>query len=199
MAEIAIKLSDDDRDGRVVTVMPDGVLIPAPTMLAWLRDAKPPTAILDAMPGWMSRRVRRAVLRLSFDLSGDTKAIAAMHRVREDDVAIVVAAAEERKAKILEDGYDTVWGHTDRRAYGLLRVDGLTKNDAMVLLEPEVTMDAAAERIAKRHVRVNYTSLVDATRVTDWRTDGKLVDADRDHATPALAVMNAVQDIARGA
>ena len=183
MAEIAFRIGDSgaSRDGDIVVVLPDGLLIPAADMRGWIDQGKEP-AVLQNLPGPAQRRWRRRIANLRHALSASDEELAGLWSVRAEDVEeLIVSKARRDRERFLTEGADTNWGFDDLRTFGVVRVDGITHEEAVALVEGDYDETAVGPRRlhGKRRQRLKYRVHLSAAKVAELETEGLRVEVDR--------------------
>ena len=176
MAEIAIKIGDSGsyRDGQVISIKPNGWLIPPAEMVTWIRAGTEP-AMLTPMPRYLQGILRRRINKVRHDLTGPDGPF------KEE--------AQRDQARLEANGYDTNWGSEDLKVHFVLRIADITMDEQKEMLDPEWSPGDLDPIVAKRRYRVDYASLYTPKQLADIRDTSKRVEAARAVAQPKNVVV----------
>lgn len=180
MSEICFKVGDSggSKDGDVLAIMPDGWLISAVDMAAWLDKGTEP-AVLAEMPKYMADRLRRRVLAVRWKLAHTAEEV-------EKEYGLPAGAGEHEKeegdadaAKFAANGLDTNWGTLDLQHHAVVRVPDLTGHEIAEFSDPERTVDHRGKPLAKKRYRVAYETALSPVKIAAIRDREVRVPVDR--------------------
>lgn len=189
--EVLIKIGDSGgyTDGQIIAVKPDGWLISALDMKAWIDEGKEPTVLAD-MPEYQVNRLKRRVNRMRWELSHTAAEIATEFKCDEvSDAAIRKEHAESDRTRMVTLGLDTNWGYEDLKTHFAVRVAQANDHDYKELADMEIGTDHLAAPIANRRYRVAYEAQFDAAALADIRNAAKRIEVDREHELPRAALV----------
>ena len=218
MAEIAIKLrTGDPLDGSVISVKPNGYLIPPDEMSNWIHNGIEPgkgkddTINVSEWQPWLQRKVRIQIKVWQY-LQTHTAEESAQYRLvintdiwnrltTEQKASKIASAAEEQtqQAEMITlactKGVDTNWGYSTRQSAGLISVPDLTLDDGEMLLSAGISDDARARMITKRLYTFDLSTIITVSKILEWRTPNLYVEVDRTSPINRAALIAAIQDV----
>ena len=192
MSEIIFKVGDSGgyRDGDVIAVMPDGWLIPAADMAAWIATGKEP-AILAEMPVYKANACRRRILAIRWKQAHTAAEVEAEYGLSKDTGEMEKVDADRDAAEFGTNGLDTNWGTTDLKTHAVVRVADLTAHEERKLLDRDWANDHTSRTLGKVRYRLPYVEILDAQKVADIQDKAKRVDVDRASVPLAKSVIQA--------
>lgn len=215
--EVLIKIGDSggSKDGQIISVLPDGWLISALDMKAWLDDGIE-SAVLGDMPEYQVRRLQRRINRLRWVLAHTAAEFVAeflppVRTTRIDPItkAVIILTPEEiaeamdqqeqeaeremaiavaDRTRMIALGVDTNWGYEDLKVHWAVRLEKLNDHDYPGLKEREQDIDHQGRITAKRRYRVAYESHHTVAQLTNIRDPAKRIEVDRMTELPRTAV-----------
>lgn len=187
--ELLIKIGDSggSKDGQIISVRPNGWLIPGLIMKAWIDGGKEPV-VLAEMPRYLVDRLNRRINRLRWELTHTVVEIAAEfdfdEQLAENDKALAVVD----RARIIAEGVDTNWGFQDLRIHFALKINSDDPYDYIEFVDREQGTDHKALVTAKRRNKVDYMKLYDAVKLSAIADKEQRVEVDRSTAIAKTVV-----------
>ena len=201
MPEICIKIGNSTgggyQDGDVISVKPDGVLIPPGGMVAWIRNNVEPPA-LSTIPQYMADDMRRRISGLQFLLENTAEDIAAGKNISVESAALEKTEALKDQDLFETLGYDSNWGWEDLKLFHVVRVDDVSLADMLEFTSQRRGVDYKAEPISKRGHRVDYENLHDAAMLELIRNQAVRLDVDRQHPVDKAHILSTVTESRHG-
>jgi len=188
MAEICFRVRGNangtGREGDVLLVAPTGILLTPADIVAWFVDETVPAG-WTTIPEWRRRQVRRRLLETRWLTTHTAQQIIDEGwRVDLDGAAKMIAGAESDKASYLSVGIDTNWGREDLKAFGCVRVDGLTADHLLAFCEPDMTESHLPVRVGKRRWRIRWRDYLSAAQIAALEDREVRVEAFRSVSLP---------------
>jgi len=189
VAEVCFRIGNGvhSRDGDIISIARDGVLIPPAEIVAWFQTDTVPTE-WALIPGPKQRAIRRRLVRTKWLLDHSVAEIVAEFRVNAGGAAEMKANAVIDRDSYLSVGYDSAWGRGDLRVHGVARITGFSVQHAMEVLEPDMTETYKPVRLGKRRWRIRYRDYLSAGMIADLEDDTVRVEAIRGTPLPLVAL-----------
>ena len=186
------------RDGDIVRLADDGVLITPAEIVAWFTSGTIP-AEWSSIPAWNQRAIKNQLLRTKWLTTHTLAEIVAAAEwkcnaaTEEEKLAMAGRlkdnALEDRTA-YLADGVDSNWGRETLKAAGVVRIDAITPRHIRELIDEDRSESHVPLTLGKRRWRVNYRAYLSAEVIASLEDDTVWTAPQRSVSLPLAALVD---------
>jgi len=199
MAEILFKVGDSggSKDGDIISIKPDGWLIPASDMVEWIDNDIEPT-ILSEMPNYLQRRWRQRICELKWKLNHTAKEIAKEFNLGDEESGNMEKEIAIKNANNFKtEGADTSWGRMDLVTHAAIRVDGLSLHDINELTDRFRDEDHVGYIRNKRRYGLQYRNILPIKKINMILDKKRRVNVDRRNPISKTQLLAAIREKTR--